>query len=128
MIKDIRQLDYTIILCDDLPRMKAFYLSLFGFPVVTERADVLAMNAGSVTFCLRQRSRHYDGASPGAGSRGVQLAFRVSRGEVDACHAELVEKGVTILEPPTDQFWGHRTVFFSDPEGNLLEFYEELNA
>jgi len=128
MIKNIQKLDYAIILCDDLPRMKAFYQSLFGFPVVSERADVLAMNAGSVTFCLRQRTRHYDGTSPSAGSRCVQLAFRVSRGEVNACHAELAEKGATILEPPTDQFWGHRTVFFSDPEGNLLEFYEELNA
>lgn len=126
MIKDIRQLNYVIILCEDFPKMKAFYQSLFGFPVVAERADVLAMDGGSVTFCLRKRTRHYDGKSPGPGSPGIQIAFLVTRGEVDQCYAELVRHGVTILDPPTDQFWGHRTVFFSDPEGNLLEFYEEL--
>lgn len=126
MIQHLEQLDYVILLCDDLPRMKEFYQPLFGFPVVAERNDVLAMNAGSVTFCLRQRTRHYDGTAPGLGSPGVQLAFKVPRGEVDQCHAELLKHGVTILDPPTDQFWGHRTVFFRDPEGNILEFYEEL--
>lgn len=128
MIKDIRQLNYVIILCDDFPTMKAFYQSLFGFPVVAEREGVLAMNGGSVTFAIRKRTRHYDGQSGGFGSPGIQLAFLVSRGEVDRCHAELVEKGVTIVDPPTDQFWGHRTVFFRDPEGNILEFYEEMES
>ena len=32
-----------------------------------------------------------------------------------------IQKGVTILEPPTDQPRGHRTVYFADPEGNQLE-------
>ncbi len=126
MIKNIQQLDYVILLCDDFVGMKAFYQKLFGFPVVVEREDVLAMNGGSVTFCLRKRTRHYDGKSAGPGSPGVQIAFRVPHGDVDACFAELLQHGVTVVDPPTDQFWGHRTVFFRDPEGNMLEFYEEL--
>jgi catechol 2,3-dioxygenase-like lactoylglutathione lyase family enzyme len=128
MLPTIQRLDYVILLCDDFARMKEFYQPLFGFAVVAERADVLAMNAGSVTFCLRKRTRHYDGTSPGLNSPGVQLAFCVKRGEVDQCHAELMQRGITILDPPTDQFWGHRTVFFRDPEGNILEFYEEIKA
>lgn len=126
MIKHIQNLNYVIILCDDFPRMKAFYQSLFDFPIVAEREDVLAMNVGAVTFCLRKRTRHYDGRAPGPDSPGVQLAFQVARGEVDACHAELLQKQVAIADPPTNQFWGHRTVFIRDPEGNLLEFYEEI--
>ncbi|MEX0724853.1 MAG: VOC family protein [Planctomycetaceae bacterium] len=126
MIKHIQQIDYVILLCDDFAGMKAFYQSLFDFRVVAEREDVLAMQVGAMTFCLRKRTRHYDGTSPGTQHPGVQLAFRVATGEVDACYQELQDKGVTILDPPQDQFWGHRTVFFRDPEGNLLEFYEEL--
>lgn len=126
MFPTIKQLDYTIVLCDDFPAMKAFYRDIFTFSVVAEREDVLAMNAGGLTFALRKRTRHYDGKSAGPASPGVQLAFRVERGEVDQCHAELVKRRVAIVDPPTDQFWGHRTVFFRDPEGNILEFYEEL--
>jgi catechol 2,3-dioxygenase-like lactoylglutathione lyase family enzyme len=126
MLNQVRQVDYVIVLCDDLPAMAAFYRRLFSFPVATERPTVLALDAGSVKLCLRQRTRHYDGRSAGPGSPGVQIAFLVPRGEVDAGYAQLVQQGVKILDPPTDQEWGHRTVFFADPEGNILELYEEL--
>jgi catechol 2,3-dioxygenase-like lactoylglutathione lyase family enzyme len=38
----------------------------------------------------------------------------------------LVRQGVTLLSPPTDQAFGHRTVFFRDPDGNLLEVFAEI--
>lgn len=126
MFKHIRQLDYTIVLCDDLARMKAFYREWFDFRVLTERENVLALEAGSVTLCLRKRTRPYDGRQAPPGSPGVQLAFRVPPGQVTECHRQLVEKGVTILDAPRNQEWGHRTLFFADPEGNMLEVYEEL--
>lgn len=126
MLKNIRQLDYVIVLCEDLPRMTAFYRGLFDFRVRTETPTVIALEAGSITLCLRKRTRAYDGRSAGPGSPGVQIAFRVPPGNVNAGHEELVRQGVTVLDPPRDQEWGHRTVFFSDPEGNILELYEEL--
>ena len=67
-----------------------------------------------------------DGRGGGAASPGVQLAFLVLPEEVDVCHQRLAERGVEILEPPTDQARGHRTVYFSDPEGNILEVYAEI--
>jgi catechol 2,3-dioxygenase-like lactoylglutathione lyase family enzyme len=106
--------------------MAAFYRSLFDFRVRVETPTVIAMEAGSITLCLRKRTRVYDGRSAGPGSPGVQIAFRVPPGNVNECHEELRRQGVTVLDPPRDQEWGHRTIFFSDPEGNLLELYEEL--
>lgn len=38
----------------------------------------------------------------------------------------LTERGVTIISGPTDQPWGHRTLFFRDPDGNVLEIYAEI--
>ena len=35
-------------------------------------------------------------------------------------------RGVEIADPPVDQLRGHRTVYFFDPEGNLLEIYAEI--
>jgi lactoylglutathione lyase len=126
MLTAVRQLNYAIVLCDDLERMKAFYRELFAFPVDSESATGLTFRAGSVLFSLRQRTRAYDGRGVRAELPGVQIAFLVSPSEVDLCYAQLVDKGVTILEPPTDQPRGHRTVYFSDPEGNMPEIYAEI--
>jgi catechol 2,3-dioxygenase-like lactoylglutathione lyase family enzyme len=30
------------------------------------------------------------------------------------------------VSPPTDRPWGHRTLFFRDPDGNILEIYADL--
>ena len=61
MLTAVRQLDYVIILCDDLERMKTFYRDLFAFSVDSESATGLTFRAGSVLFSLRQRTRDYDG-------------------------------------------------------------------
>lgn len=77
-------------------------------------------------MALRKRERDYDGRGSGPQSPGVQLAFRVEPDEVSQCYEQLVQKGVTILDPPADQPRGHRTVYFADPEGNILEVYAEI--
>lgn len=128
MLSPVDQLNYVIILCDNLDRMKAFYRDLFSFPVESESATDLAFRAGSVLLALRLRTRDYDGRGGGTDSPGVQLAFLVSPAEVDQCYRQLVDKGVKILDPPTDQPRGHRTVYFADPEGNILEVYAEIKS
>ena len=51
------------------------------------------------------------------GSAGGWIAFTVD--DVDAVHAELVEKGVEITQPPTDMGYG-RDMGLRDPFGNNL--------
>jgi catechol 2,3-dioxygenase-like lactoylglutathione lyase family enzyme len=126
MLTAVQQLNYVIVLCDDLDRMKAFYRDLFAFPIDSESATGLAFRAGAVLLALRQRTRVYDCRGVRAELPGVQLAFLVSPAEVDRCYDQLVAKGVKILDPPTDQLRGHRTVYFADPEGNILEIYAEI--
>ena len=43
-------------------------------------------------------------------------------------YRELLEKQVEILEPPRDWSYGHRTLFFRDPEGNILEIYADIGV
>ena len=126
MLTPVKQLGYAIVLCDDIDRMKAFYRDLFAFPIDSESDETLAFQVGSVKIGLRKRTRNYDGRSGGSESPGTQLAFLASREEVDECYQVLLEKGVTILDPPADQPRGHRTVYFADPEGNILEVFAEI--
>jgi catechol 2,3-dioxygenase-like lactoylglutathione lyase family enzyme len=125
MPKHLDTLDYVILLCEDLARMKAFYHEVLGFPIERDWEDWIEMRAGAVLLTLRRRGRPYDGQIPGD-SAGVQLAFRVEPQEVDKWHSELLKKQAQIVEPPRDWDYGHRTLFFKDPEGNILEIYAEI--
>jgi predicted enzyme related to lactoylglutathione lyase len=37
--------------------------------------------------------------------------------DVNQAHGELMAKGVTFAQPPTDMPWGHRVAMLKDPEG-----------
>jgi len=126
MLKAIRHLDYVILLCDDIPRMKQFYHEIMGFPIYRDWESWVEMRVGSVLLTLRLRNRPYDGPSFQPNSAGIQLAFRVTPAEVDSCYTELQAQGVEIIEPPTSKEYGHKTLFFKDPEGNVHEIYADI--
>ena len=125
MLTHIRTLDYVILLCEDTERMKAFYHETLGFAIERDWDDWIEMRVGAVLLTLRKRGRSYDGEKH-PHSASVQLAFRVALQEVDQCYAELLHMQVEILEPPRDQDYGHRTLFFKDPEENILEIYADF--
>jgi catechol 2,3-dioxygenase-like lactoylglutathione lyase family enzyme len=127
-LQAIRNVDHTILLCRKMAETKAFYRDVLGFPIELDRESWVSFRVGATLLSLRPRGQGpawHDGPSP-AGSAAVQLAFRVAPPLVDACHAELVAKGVAIVREPTDlPEWRHRTLFFRDPEDNVIEIYAE---
>ena len=127
MLKAVKDLTYTILLVDDMDAMKEFYRNLFPFQIRGEGADGLSFKPpGSTLFSLRRRTRDYDGKGPRHDAPGVQLAFRVEPNEVEECYQILLKHGVKIAEPVTDQPRRHRTIYFYDPDHNLLEIYAEI--
>jgi uncharacterized glyoxalase superfamily protein PhnB len=49
--------------------------------------------------------------------------------DVDALHAELVSKGVTVDEGhPVDQDWGTREMYVRDPFCNCIQFFQETGG
>lgn len=87
-VMNLTSLDYVILPCEDLARMKAFYHETPGFSIQRDWDDWIEMRAGPVLLTLRRRGRPYDGAVfPGSAS--VQLAFRVTLLEVDARYADI---------------------------------------
>lgn len=133
MLERIRNLDYVILLCEDWEAMRAFYRDTLRFPVYRDWDGWCEVRVGGSLLALRRRGRSYDGPAPvGA---GVQLALRVAPNELNACWHELVNAHVEILEPPEDspygdpaERYGHRTIFFRDPERNVLEIYADIES
>jgi catechol 2,3-dioxygenase-like lactoylglutathione lyase family enzyme len=123
----IRAIDYTVIFVRDMAAMRHFYERILGFPLLRELSPGwIEYRVGDNTLALATPSRTAADAPTPSGSASLQLAFKVSAPEVDQCADELVRQGVTLFSPPADQAFGHRTLFFRDPDGNLLEVFADI--
>ncbi len=123
----IRSLDYTVIITRDAAAMHRFYRDVMRFPVERELGpDWVEYRVGSNILALaRPHITRGDAPTP-TGAAALQLAFRVAPPDVSQCEEELRAAGVAILSPAADQRWAHRTLFFRDPDGNLLEIYADI--
>ncbi|OKO67295.1 VOC family protein [Bradyrhizobium sp. AS23.2] len=123
----IRAIDYTVIFVRDMAAMRRFYEDVLVFPLLRELSpNWIEYGVGSNTLALARPSRTAADAPTPTGSASLQMAFKVSAAEVDQCADELARQGVAPLSPPANQSFGHRTLFFRDPDGNLLEVYAEI--
>jgi catechol 2,3-dioxygenase-like lactoylglutathione lyase family enzyme len=123
----IRQIDYTVIFARDMAGMRHFYESVMEFPLLRALSERwIEYRVGSTTLALTTHGGRFDDPPPAAGALSLQLAFRVAPELVADCAAALEAKGVTLVAPLTDQPFGHRTIFFRDPDGNVLEIYAEI--
>jgi catechol 2,3-dioxygenase-like lactoylglutathione lyase family enzyme len=123
----IRAIDYTVIFVRDMAAMRRFYEGVLGFPLLRELSPGwIEYRIGGNTLALAKPSlTAADGPTP-SGSASLQLAFKVPVPEIDRCADELLQQGVNLVSPPTDQVFGHRTLFFRDPDGNLLEVFADI--
>jgi catechol 2,3-dioxygenase-like lactoylglutathione lyase family enzyme len=123
----IQAVDYTVVRARDMTAMRDFYGRILRFPFVRELSPNWAeYRVGPNILALAGRFRHDENITVVAtDTASLQLAFRVPYEAVDSCAVELTAAGVPFLSPPTDQPWRHRTLFFRDPDGNLLEIYAD---
>jgi uncharacterized glyoxalase superfamily protein PhnB len=46
--------------------------------------------------------------------------------DVDAFHAEIVQRGEIILQPPTDRPWGRREMAIGTPDGHRIMIDQQI--
>ncbi len=125
--KAIRSIDYTVIFVRDMEAMRRFYEDILGFSLTRElSSNWYEYQIGNNTLALSRPGLTASDIPIPAGSATLQLAFKVSASDVNQCAEELQRKGVETVSPPTDRDFGHRTLFFRDPDGNLLEMFAEI--
>jgi lactoylglutathione lyase len=123
----IRAIDYTVIFVRDMDAMRRFYETVLGFSLQRVLSPGwIEYRIGGNTLALAIPSRTASDSPLPVGSAALQLAFKVSAAEVDACAEELLWRGVDLVSPPTDHSFGHRTLFFRNPDGNLLEVFADI--
>jgi catechol 2,3-dioxygenase-like lactoylglutathione lyase family enzyme len=99
----------------------AFYGDLLGRPPV-EASPTFAMFALASGVMLSLWARHTVEPAP-MGGGGGEIAFAVADADtVHALHADWAERGLTIIQPPTDMDFG-RTFAALDPDGHRLRVF-----
>ena len=95
---------------------------MLGQPAA-ETSPTFALFALASGLMLGLWSRHTVEPAATAAGGGAEVAFTVdSAGAVDMAHAEWSERGLKILQPPTDMDFG-RTFVALDPDGHRLRVF-----
>lgn len=107
----------------DEAKAREFYIDFLGFEVDWEHRFhdgaplYMQLHLGGAVLHL---SEHHGDATPGS-------AIRIESGQLKAYHAGLQAKGYKYANPGLeDQDWGCRELRVTDPFGNRLVFFEQI--
>ena len=111
----------------DFERSLQFYREWLGLELIrqwsrtTDTGALLRAGDGAqVELINPPQGQTYDGPAPA----NVRLLFEVD--SADDEFARLSKYPLTIVEPPTDRTWGHRSFRIRDPDGVLVTLYQHL--
>ena len=117
-------IDAITLFTDDLEATRDFYTEVFGLPIFFEDDNSAVFKFGSTLINLLRTSEAHDliaPASVAAADGSARFQFTIGVDDVDAMAADLVRRGVTLLNGPMDRPWGIRTAAFRDPAGHIWE-------
>ena len=122
----MRRFSGICIITRDVQRMHDFYRDVLH--VESEGDDVFVAftteGAKLSLFAEKDMEHMAPGSMKAAGNGGCTLEFEVE--DVDKEYERLSKMDVPIVKPPTTQPWGLRSVWFRDPDGNIVNFYASV--
>ncbi|MCA9509200.1 MAG: VOC family protein [Myxococcales bacterium] len=133
------QLDYTVLVVEDLDRAVAFYTDVLGISLSHRTGGYAQLVTGPTRLALYTREAMAatlgrpiePPPAPAHAAEGdaplrdrFEIGFLVA--DVDAAFAEIVAAGAAPVKEPTDRFWGQRTAYVRDPDGHLIELAQPL--
>ncbi|MDO4904118.1 MAG: VOC family protein [Lautropia sp.] len=105
-----------------LQESKDFYVDLFGMVVVRETewyVHLVSPSDPGQELRIIQRDHPLLPPEWRANPVGMYLTFVVEN--VDDFHARAVVRGLPIVQPPRDEFYGQRRFLTRDPDGSLID-------
>jgi catechol-2,3-dioxygenase len=126
----LKEIGHVLLRVLDLERSKKFYSEILGFRVLEEDPEhggtFMALEGQSHAIDLFQVTDPEAARKQTPGVRGLgHIAFRVeSEVALKDAYTTLREHGVEITR--TIDHVSQKSIYFPDPDGNLLEIYYEL--
>jgi catechol 2,3-dioxygenase-like lactoylglutathione lyase family enzyme len=125
----IRSLDHLVLTVADIDRTCAFYETL-GMRRVTFAGGRVALAFGQQKINLHKAGAEFEPKAARATPGSADLCLLVDR-PVAEMAAELTGKGLSVIEGPVRRTGARRpllSLYLRDPDGNLVELSNELDA
>ena len=108
------------IVSERIDESRKFYTEFLGFDVVMDMGWVLTFASPSNPTAQLTLVR---GSEKATGHPNVSIEVE----DVDAVHAKAVKLGLHIVYPLTDEPWGVRRFFVTDPNGIIINVLSHRN-
>jgi catechol 2,3-dioxygenase-like lactoylglutathione lyase family enzyme len=125
----IPKLTNTCLITPNVNRLVEFYEPILGLKANRPGADYAEFPTGLgvlAIFSAAAQERYIPGSVQPANNKSVILEFRVA--DVDQEYARLQNLVKTWVKPPSTQPWGTRSIYFRDPDGNLVDLFAPAKA
>ena len=115
------------LITQDVPRLRDFYRDVLQtYSDGYENFTAFIFEGTQLSLCNEQIMEQMSPNSMvGAGCGSYTLEIEVD--DVDMEYQRLTNLHIPIVKPPTTQPWGLRSVWFRDPDGNLVNFYTKVD-
>jgi catechol 2,3-dioxygenase-like lactoylglutathione lyase family enzyme len=114
----------TCLITKDVKRLSSFYAEVLQVEPQKAGENYVEFHAGTAVLALFDadaQEKYIPGAATAGQNRSTILEFRVS--DVDREYKRLQSIVKLWVKAPTTQPWGTRSIYFRDPDGNLVDFF-----
>src|SRR5579864_6816091 len=120
---------HTCLITNNVSRLTDFYEQVLEIQPHKTGEDYVEFRTSTAVLALFSASaqeKYIPGSATGGQNHSVILEFRVD--DVDRQYARLHDVVKQWVKGPTTQPWGTRSVYFRDPDGNLVDFFVPPSA
>jgi catechol 2,3-dioxygenase-like lactoylglutathione lyase family enzyme len=125
----ITHLDHLVLTVKDIPRSVAFYTKVLGMNKVVFGAGRVALSFGRQKINLHEEGQEFEPKAMRPTPGSADLCF-ISDASIESVTSTLVSQGIEIVEGPVSKTGACgpiRSIYFRDPDGNLIEISNYQN-
>ncbi len=114
----------SCLITKNVKQLVRFYAAILKRDAQMSGEDYAEFHTGVgvlAIFSAEAQERYIPGSATAANNKSVVLEFRVA--DVDGEYRRLHDVVKVWVKPPTTQPWGTRSIYFRDPDGNLVDFF-----